>query len=54
MCIFTSTKAGMNENDLSQEEELAVLKEQHALLTRLLHQQREVSHNTKTSAMPSL
>ena len=28
---------------MSQEEELAVLKEQHALLTRLLHQQQEVS-----------
>lgn len=33
----------MNESDLSQEEELAVLKEQHALLTRLLLQQKEVS-----------
>ena len=34
----------MNESDLSQEEELAVLKEQHALLTRLLLQQKEVSY----------
>lgn len=33
----------MNESDLSQEEELAVLKEQHALLSRLLQQQKEVS-----------
>ena len=39
----------MTESDLSQEEELAVLKEQHALLTRLLHQQQEVSnHNTRS------
>lgn len=46
MCVFlllTFTKDETNENDMSQEEELAVLKEQHALLTRLLHQQKEVS-----------
>ena len=40
---FCVIKDGINENDMSQQEELAVLKEQHALLTRLLHQQQEVS-----------
>lgn len=45
--VFVFTKGGINESDLSQEEELAVLKEQHALLTRLLHQQQEVSCDTK-------
>ena len=44
ICVFCySSKNEADENDMSQEEELAVLKEQHALLTRLLHQQKEVS-----------
>ena len=44
----------MTESDLSQEEELAVLKEQHALLTRLLHQQQEVSNRNTRSDGSSL
>jgi len=43
-CIdYIPSKAAASETDLTQEEELAVLKEQHALLSRLLHQQNEVS-----------
>jgi len=41
--LIISPKAAASETDLTQEEELAVLKEQHALLSRLLHQQNEVS-----------
>ena len=41
--LYIFLQGDINESDLSQEEELTVLKEQHALLTRLLHQQKEVS-----------
>ena len=41
--LTITSKAAASETDLTQEEELTVLKEQHALLSRLLHQQNEVS-----------